>query len=813
MISYSDRGWSPSLLLIGTLLLVTAGCSSTSNLDEDQASFQYDGAARQMSATLLEDDSFYEPDVERYDGGRWVTWLEFIPDEGDRLWVGQRSDNSWIDRQPLGDTPGTYVAPTVTRDPTGQLWLTYETKNDDGTWDLYVRRHLDGTRFSPPTRLNAGPGNDINHAAAPAPGGGLWVAWQGDRGGQFDILLRRVRLQDDGITSGGQRTVSDSPRGDWEPAVAVTSDGDVRVAWDAYDGESFDVYTRRYPVDERARPITVVAHGRSFQGRVSMAVDEDDRTWILWEKGSRNWGDNYIARDSSGAYHVNDRNGPLHRFRELKVARLHQNGDVMALRQSLPMPARQKAANRSPRRPGTKHLGVYYERGKLAVDEKNRLWVVYRHFYLPQVGIDEPLEHHVERGWRLYARHLQGTDWSQLYSMDIHQRDGLQRLSVTPLASGIAAAWATGRTDRRENPGPRGVALASITQDGNDGFDPDLLPAQPAVTVGDTPSPDSDPAPAQVDGEDYQLVMGDLHRHTDLSLCFPFFDGSIDDAYRYAIEVTELDFLGITDHTRDIDRGEALSQLWWRSTKEVQRHRLQDTFFPYFAFERSHQNTDHNVISLRDDMLRNYPPPLPEFWDKLEDSTITIPHAPFRGKVWEHHDDELRPLLEIYQGFRDRSTHQAAHEGLDKGYRMGFIASSDHLSTHRSYAGVWTRDQDRASIFQALKHRRTFGATDKIRLLFKSGDHWMGERYTTSERPSFEVEVDGTAEIASIDVYRDGTLVRSLSIADNDGSITTSFTPAEPLRGTHYFYVYLRQVDGNQAWSSPIWVTAKQPDS
>lgn len=245
----------------------------------------------------------------------------------------------------------------------------------------------------------------------------------------------------------------------------------------------------------------------------------------------------------------------------------------------------------------------------------------------------------------------------------------------------------------------------------------------------------------------------------------------------------------------------------------MQRHRLQDTFFPYFAFERSHQNTDHNVISLRDDMLRNYPPPLPEFWDKLEDSTITIPHAPFRGKVWEHHDDELRPLLEIYQGFRDRSTHQAAHEGLDKGYRMGFIASSDHLSTHRSYAGVWTRDQDRASIFQALKHRRTFGATDKIRLLFKSGDHWMGERYTTSERPSFEVEVDGTAEIASIDVYRDGTLVRSLSIADNDGSITTSFTPAEPLRGTHYFYVYLRQVDGNQAWSSPIWVTAKQPDS
>jgi hypothetical protein len=55
-----------------------------------------------------------------------------------------------------------------------------------------------------------------------------------------------------------------------------------------------------------------------------------------------------------------------------------------------------------------------------------------------------------------------------------------------------------------------------------------------------------------VGGEELRLYFGDLHRHTDLSLCFPFFDGSLDDAYRYGIEVARLDFLGVTDHTRDL---------------------------------------------------------------------------------------------------------------------------------------------------------------------------------------------------------------------------------------------------------------------
>ena len=157
-------------------------------------------------------------------------------------------------------------------------------------------------------------------------------------------------------------------------------------------------------------------------------------------------------------------------------------------------------------------------------------------------------------------------------------------------------------------------------------------------------------------GQKYQLFFGDLHRHTDLSLCRVPFDGTIEDAYRYAIEVARLDFLGITDHSRDIALGNALSQLWWRSRKEVYRHQLKPTFFPFYAYERSHGNTaDHNVISLRGDMLRPHTYPIPKFWKELDLDTITIPHQPIRRDTWSYQHDALRPLVEIYQGCRDTS--------------------------------------------------------------------------------------------------------------------------------------------------------------
>ncbi|MCX7013839.1 MAG: hypothetical protein NTW86_15020, partial [Candidatus Sumerlaeota bacterium] len=300
--------------------------------------------------------------------------------------------------------------------------------------------------------------------------------------------------------------------------------------------------------------------------------------------------------------------------------------------------------------------------------------------------------------------------------------------------------------------------------------------------------------------------FGDLHRHTDLSLCFPFYDGTLEDAYRYAIDVARLDFLGVTDHTRDIAQGDALSQLWWRCVKEVGRHRLIGTFIPYFAWERSNSQTDHNVITLHEDMLRTDATPLPELWKELDHDTFTIPHNPIGTKCWNYQNDALRPLLEIFQGYRNQVMEKMANVGLQKGYHLGFIASSDHLSTDASFACVWSPRGEREAIFRSMQARRTYGATDKIRLVFRAGDHWMGEQFDSPEPPEFQIAIDGASEIENVIVTQDGAPVKELPVRANSKTIRATYRPDPNLTGSHYYYISMTQRDGNQAWSSPIWV-------
>jgi hypothetical protein len=313
-------------------------------------------------------------------------------------------------------------------------------------------------------------------------------------------------------------------------------------------------------------------------------------------------------------------------------------------------------------------------------------------------------------------------------------------------------------------------------------------------------------APTTVGGAEYKVYFGDLHRHTDLSLCRVYFDGSLDDIYRYATEAAEHDFLGVTDHARDISNGNHRSQLWWRSIKEATRHELDGSFVPMFSFERSHGETDHNVVSLRDDVLRPHNPLLKEFWKEIGPDTITIPHNPIRPtRAFAYKDDAKRPLLEIYQGCRGNPMHGQAHYALGQGHHMGFIASSDHLSTSGSYACVWSDKPGREGIFRSLQARRTYGATAPIRLIFRSGANWMGSILKSKKMPAFQYEVDGTGPIKEIDVIRNGAIVRTIANENGDKRMSGEIKGLKPLTGKTWIYIRVTQIDGQQAWASPIW--------
>ena len=140
-----------------------------------------------------------------------------------------------------------------------------------------------------------------------------------------------------------------------------------------------------------------------------------------------------------------------------------------------------------------------------------------------------------------------------------------------------------------------------------------------------------------------------------------------------------------------------------------------------------------------------------------------------------------------------------------KGYRLGVIASSDHLSTHMSYAMVYAEDLSREGVAAAIRNRHTYAATDNIVLDFRIGEAFMGD----------VIRVEGTvppvrARILGTDRIRELALVRNNEVIYTSSPGTQvhdfEFTDQEPDGGESFYYLRAIQVNDEIAWSSPIWV-------
>ncbi len=790
--------------------------------DQEKGRFEYDPADEMVRATTISDANGYDPHIVSRDGRLWIAWLEFEPGQGDRIWLGGRDEQSrdWAVRRSITSEPGIYKNPTLTPQPSGGFWLTVERQQGEA-WSIVALR-LDrdlqpatsgGSTPAAPSLAGAievGPG--INHRTAAAPDGAPWIVWQANRQGRFRI--EACRLTETGPAD--HQMLSDPSSGNaWQPDVAVLADGDVAVVWDGVQvaSDGFDTYLARRQ-EGRWSATVLLGATEAFEARASIVADSVGRVWTTWEEGNCNWGKTYryrMNRLSPGYQEMTDEHGPLHAFRWLHVESIAGAGSHVPVDPPLAMVAFDQLSHRPNPKKGVEHLGGFYEGAEPVIDGLDRLWVIYRHYYMPWMGLDRIT--HKQEDWGVYARCFDGQAWSKLFRMDLGQGDGMQRLCASGLPDGIALVYTTGRTDRRPESPVRGMALATIHLPGARVETQITGTPAPPATRKAAPTP---AAPANAAAE--QVFFGDLHRHTDLSLCNVPTDGTMDDAYRYAIDVARLDFLGITDHARDIADGDAKSLLYWRCRKEVSRHDLSAQFIPMYAYEHSRAGEDHNVVSLHP-VLWPDRIPFPELWPQMDGDTFSIPHQTICGpippsgempagldaKTWNYGDQAHRRLMEIYQGCRDRSIERDAHVALGKGHIMGFIASSDHLSTSGSYAGVWAKDRTRASVFRAMQARRTFGATARISLKVTMGGHWMGEQVPSGEVAPLHVEVEGTAPISTLDLIVDGCVQQTLPQSAQRLDLNLSLPP---LTGdVHYSYVRVQQADGNRAWSSPIWLT------
>jgi hypothetical protein len=178
-------------------------------------------------------------------------------------------------------------------------------------------------------------------------------------------------------------------------------------------------------------------------------------------------------------------------------------------------------------------------------------------------------------------------------------------------------------------------------------------------------------------------------------------------------------------------------------------------------------------------------------------------------------------VVEIYQGYRSNFEAPGAPrapganessrfsagfvaKAWERGIKMGVQASSDHVSTHISYANFYVDAVDRNAILAAIRARRAFASTDNIVMDLRVGDHFMGESFSAPAAPALKAVVVGTGPLKQVDVIRNNKVV--YTAPGTSSEIRFNFTDREKAQGEVFYYLRAEQQDGQLGWSSPVWV-------
>jgi hypothetical protein len=703
----------------------------------------------------------------------WLVWVSYSDERGAARVLARSYDGRrWSDPETVTETDGDCHKPAIAIGGDGTVWVAWSAQVN-GNWDIYGRARAGGV-WQRVERWTTDAGPDLLPSLA-ASGDKLLVVWQSLRQSSFDILyrIRQARAWQ------AESFVTRSAANDWEPVAAAGRGGEFFVAWDSWRGD-YDVMARTLGADGSWSPEVAVAGSPRLENHVSMSVDGEGRLWLAWETGPERW-----ASDSA--------EGGLRARRDVGLACL-DHGRL----------SRPRAAE-------TALAALAGERGLQAPTL----------LAAPNGSLQLLARQPINNNWlQVVSAVWNGRAWSTLEPTLESAGRIDQRIVAAPFGNGALVCYPAGSSRNilysRLLPGSTAAADRGVELERVEAAAPKPAPARPAAhTLGP-----------------YRLAWGDLHRHTDISEDGGIPDGSLMDAMRYAFDAAGLDFLGVTDHTRYLPRRYNL----WRIQQTTDLFYGPGRFVPLHAYERSQYSPwgHRNVVNLRRDYT-----PVPASYD-LGDTgvspwglfqalrgkrALTIPHTSAwanKQVSWDYYDPEIERLVEIYQGLRSTYEYNGAPDPADKAVyerdsrnfvwdalarklKLGFIASSDHRSTHMSFACVYTRSIDRDAIFEALSARRTYAATDRILLDFTLGEHLMGEEVVVSGPPELAVSVTGTAPIERIDVIKDGAFVYTAK----PGAAAARFTYRDQdyRGGEAYYYVRVIQTDKMMAWSSPIWVS------
>ncbi len=770
-------------------------------------------------------------------GTVWVFWSEnsgykAFPENGKPnfdIWARSLKEGKLSVPVRISDSLESDVWPVAATDAGGSVWVAWQGARER-TFRI-LERHQTADGWSKERQVSTQKGNcwaPAIAANAMSKAGGIAIGWDTYDKGDYDVWVREFWpvMQNAGdISKGGARPVANSADYEARPAMTYDRDGALWVSWEK-SGPTWGKDWGAYAKDKGI--------GLYRDRQIGLAILKDGK-WMQPAAGFESALPGAVKRKNQ---------------KNVRVPAIEPGGES------------RKAGEEAEAAKNFAHNNL----ARIVTDSTGRVWLFAR---ARQNDFRSPLG----SLWLNWASYYEGDHW--VGPILVPHSDNLlynTPVVLAPQQGGLVILHSSDhRQDRHVTRKGAGAGGGNTSLDAvNDPFDNDLYVSHlsaPALSQSakliaskNPPAEKSEPSPAtvierediarcrdyraNVGGKELQILRGEFHRHTEISGDGGN-DGPLEDMWRYAVDVAKMDWLGCGDH----DNGGGREYPWWLTQKTTDAFFLPGAFDPMYTYERSvrYPEGHRNVVFARRG-IRTLPR-LP----KTEEATpgnapdtqmlykylrlfdgVCASHtsATDMGTDWRDWDVEREPMVEIYQGARQNYERPGAPRcpteddsiggwrpkgfvnlALLKGYKFSFESSSDHGSTHISYAMIFAEENTREGIVAAMKKRHTYAATDNIiadyRCTSGGKEHMMGDEFSTSEPPALRIHLEGTAPFSKVVFVKDD--VEVFTAAPGEAKCDVKWTDPEPKAGTSYYYVRGEQKNGEIVWASPMWITFQPP--
>jgi hypothetical protein len=776
-----------------------------------------------------------------------VAWLAYLEHDGqaDILRLARKSANA-IENVAQLSTPGVVHQPSLISDASGGLWCFWGQVDQRDIVTLRARRFAAGQLEAEQT-LAASEGSDTFADAGCDHLGNVWVTWQSMRRGQGDIFARRWDAKSGQWTNPVQ--VSKPAGGNWEPRLALDGRDGAWIVFDSSRGGDFNLYLAHVGLDGavKEQPLTSTPE---YEARARVAVSPDKaRLWIAAERGRPQWG--MEQRGHEGPTGMNGQKRILlgsvdlatGKFTEVPVPAEDPRPSTAL---NLPVVAVDSGGN-----PVVARRYFHQNRWLIAVaryDTRKQQWSESMEVPDSAFGQDRQssfLRDAAGKLWLAWAADRRETKMVQtagIYLAEIAPSALLQpslpgKVAMLPPPQAYATAPAPDRPrdeHRTWNFGGKKYTLVFGDVHRHTDF-------SRCRTEFDGCALEHYRYAYDMAGLDF---MG-TSDHTDAAKKY--------DPYEWWQTQRMADVFYTPGKFNSLYAYEREQSYPWGHRNIVFAQRGGPIIY---MNRKLYQASQWNALyPARPGDLQINPPELWEILGKYGKPVAAISHtgATGMGTDWDKYptiDYAIENVIEIYQGARvsyegkgapqptiglrqnQKYTADTASEAkipaapapiedfgqqrnnglyqhaLAKGHKLGVFASSDHISQHCSFGGVYVEENTRQGIIEGLKARRTIAATDKIFLELSCNGQPMGAIFAADRNPELTFAVNGTAPVKRLTIVRNEENYKVFEPGKN--TFESSFTDPTPLAGENRYYLRVEQTDGSMAWSSPVWVTVKK---